>query len=53
MARLRDDGRDDCTCSGCAISRIRMKRWERQREFRPDLPPPEPWGHTPKRYRDQ
>ena len=30
----------------CRITRIRMMRWERQRKFRPDLPPPESWGHT-------
>ena len=49
MAHLRDDGRDDCTCGGCRITGIRNSRWERQREFRPDLPPPPPWGHTPRR----
>jgi hypothetical protein len=54
MAQLRDDGREDCNCNGCRISRIRIARWKRQRESRPDLPPPEPWGHTPRRrrYRD-
>lgn len=54
MARLRDDGRDGCDCSGCRITGIRMMRWGRQRQFRPDLPPPQPWGHTPpsRRYRD-
>ena len=53
MARLLDDGSQDCGCFGCGITRIRMMRWERQREFLPDLPPPEPWGHTPTRYRDR
>jgi hypothetical protein len=47
MAQLLDDGRDGCDCSACRITRIRMMRWKRQRQFRPDLPPPEPWGHSP------
>lgn len=29
MAQLRDDGRQDCKCSGCRITRIRMMRWTR------------------------
>lgn len=44
MAQLRDDGLD-CDCKGCEVTRIRMMRWERQRKFRPDLPPPKPWVH--------
>jgi hypothetical protein len=47
MAQLLDDGRQDCDCTGCGITRIRMMRWERQRQFRPDLPPPQPWGPRP------
>lgn len=54
MAQLRDDGRQDCKCSGCRITRIRMMRWTRLRLFRPDISPPEPWDHTPpgRRYRE-